>query len=303
MPNSRKRAFSLIEISVVIVIISIVIAGVVKGNSLLAKSRLVNAQYLTERSPIIDMPDLMVWYETSLESSFINTEEKDGLNISTWNDNRSNATTKNNATQTTSANQPTFHENIFNGAIPALRFNGSNSYLSFSGTPIVNGPYTIFIVEQKRVDPASGTSICLLGDDSTSLNLCYLNNGGTIEINQAHDSYKNYYDTALNYSQNPVARIHSFWFNTSGGDGSASNKKYWLNGGGASPDAISNASNINQATAITSFSNATIGRGLSSSSYFNGDIAEIIIFTRALKTEERNAIEGYLSKKYNIELS
>ena len=32
----------------------------------------------------------------------------------------------------------------------------------------------------------------------------------------------------------------------------------------------------------------------------NGDIGEIIIFSRALKTEERQAVERYLGKKWGI---
>ena len=34
-----------------------------------------------------------------------------------------------------------------------------------------------------------------------------------------------------------------------------------------------------------------------------GDIAEIIIFDRALKAEDRKAIEQYLSKKWGIKLT
>ena len=36
--------------------------------------------------------------------------------------------------------------------------------------------------------------------------------------------------------------------------------------------------------------------------FHNGFIAEIIIYSRALNTEERKSVEAYLSKKYAIKL-
>lgn len=37
--------------------------------------------------------------------------------------------------------------------------------------------------------------------------------------------------------------------------------------------------------------------------YFNGYIGEIIVFNRVLKTEERKAVEAYLGKKWNVQVS
>ena len=51
----------------------------------------------------------------------------------------------------------------------------------------------------------------------------------------------------------------------------------------------------------SAFAGAALGRYVSS--YFNGDIGEVIIFTRALRNDERMAIENYLSKKYDIKIS
>jgi hypothetical protein len=36
---------------------------------------------------------------------------------------------------------------------------------------------------------------------------------------------------------------------------------------------------------------------------YNGEMAEIILFNRALKNEERQSIEDYLSRKYSIKIS
>ena len=46
-----------------------------------------------------------------------------------------------------------------------------------------------------------------------------------------------------------------------------------------------------------------IGYSSVSSQYWNGDIAEIIVFNRALKTEERQAVEKYLGQKWGIKVA
>jgi hypothetical protein len=45
------------------------------------------AQNLTQSSPVPSIKDLSVWYETSLDKSFIDAEESDGTPITTWFDN------------------------------------------------------------------------------------------------------------------------------------------------------------------------------------------------------------------------
>ena len=70
---------------------------------------------------------------------------------------------------------------------------------------------------------------------------------------------------------------------------------------GAAMDTVSSGS----ASAARDFaSGASIGsfyNGTARSSYFNGHIAEIIMFDRALKQEEKSAIDAYLTKKWAIE--
>lgn len=51
----------------------------------------------------------------------------------------------------------------------------------------------------------------------------------------------------------------------------------------------------------TAFNN-TIGKTFNTE-YMNGTIGEIIIFDRALNTEERRSVELYLSKKWSIKIS
>ena len=277
----------MVELSIVILIITILIAGVTQGSRLVKKSRLSEAQTLTTQSSVNDYPDLVLWYETSLQSSIADQESNDGNNVSTWYDNSPQAITKNHATQSNIANQPKFYSDIFNGAIPALRFDGSQ-FLNFDGSILANNSYTVFVVEQRR--SANSTISPFIGGSDTSttngnLTLGYRNNTTMTQAQSSNDM-----DFATPAYTSPITKIHSFYLNTTDG------KKYWLNGGD-NPDAV----NAGQTASLVSYNGAAVGRY--SANYFNGDLGEIIIFKRALRSEERKTIEDYLSKKYNIKIN
>ena len=59
-----KLAFSLIEISVVILIIGILIAGISQGIDLFADYRFITAKNLTKNSRVGRIEDLEIWLET-----------------------------------------------------------------------------------------------------------------------------------------------------------------------------------------------------------------------------------------------
>ena len=278
-----KRAYSLFELSITVLIIAIIIAGVTQTTTILKKSYLATAQTLTKNSIVNHLDNLMLWYETSLDSSFLDSEIGDSNSISTWIDNNPNALTKNNATQNIAASKPQYLENIFNKTIPALRFAGDD-LLVFDGTSLANNSYTIFVVEQRR-SSASGNYFIggLTLSSNQNLVLGYRDN---VTITQSH--YANDLDVTITGYSTPTPRIHSFVFDTTNG------KNYWLNG------ALTNSAAA-QTSALTSFSNAAVGRY--NSSFYNGDLAEVIIFKSKLKSEDRRAVEIYLSKKYQISLS
>jgi competence protein ComGC len=286
--KKSSSAFSLIEVSLVILIISLIAAGILTTTNLIKKSRLQTAQVLTKNSPVNNISNLVAWFETSLDSSFVGNEKSDGTTISTWYDNNPDAASKNNATQSTSTNRPTFTTNIFNSGIPGLKFDGSNDTLPFDGSSLINSSYSIFIVEQKT---SNKTLNCIIGGSAsvanTNLHLCYALDD---KIRFGHLSNNlDYQNSALSYSS-PKTIMHSFIFNIAVG------KKYWLNGGSSA------TASDTQTAAITSFAGSNIGSFLSSNIY-EGNIAEIIIFNRALITEERRSIENYLGKKYNLTLN
>ncbi len=283
LPN--KTAFSLIEISIVIVIIAILIVGSLNGVEMIRKARLTAAQSLTEQSIVAKINNLLVWYETSLNRSFIEAERDNGLKISKWRNINPSSLISNDATQNTVINQPTYYNNRFNGALPALNFDG-NDFMNYIGSELINSSYSVFIVENRM---SAGNLLTMVGGSSTTVNgnliLSYRN---STTITQAH------YGNDLNYTipafSSPIVRMHSFLFNKTYG------KKYWLNGGN-NPK----AQNSTQTSPLISYSNSWLGRY--AGNYYFGDIAEIIIFKRSLTSEERKSVEEYLGKKYNIAIS
>ncbi len=284
MPKkSLRTAFSLVEISVVLAIITAIVVGVIKSQAMFLKARLSTAQTITQNSSVKDIADLAIWYETTLESSFLFSEQVDGGAISVWQDNSSNAASKNNATQTSTSSKPKFYEKVFNDSLPAIRFDGVNDFLTFDGSPLIGSSYTIFVVEQRR---ASTSQMMFLGGVNDNLQLGYRSE---TSVTQAHSSGVFNDFTVAAYSS-PTPRIHTFWFNVAAG------QKYWINGGSGADD-----TGVGFSSALTSYSGAAIGRYLTH--YLNGDIAEIIIFTRALQTTERQVVETYLSQKYNLTIS
>lgn len=163
----KHSAFSLIEMSIVIAIVGILIAGVAQASKMVKKSMLSTARTLTKRSVVNEMSGLVMWYETTLENSFIKTEMVDGVQVSTWYDNNPQAVTKTNATQSTTANKPIYTDNIING-LPALKFGGTKN---FTTTNVCGQNYTIFVIFRTGVTTVNNylTGWTLLLADATGV--------------------------------------------------------------------------------------------------------------------------------------
>lgn len=283
LKNYFKKAFSIIEMSIVLLVIAILVGGISATKSMINKARLANAQSLTQNSIINNLTDdLVIWLETSLDTSFIASEVKNDLSkISVWRDNNKNAVNKNNATQNTSANQPIIVKNAFYDSIPAVRFSGVQ-LLNYNGTELVRSSYTIFVVEQRR---DSAINRYFIGGSSATTNgnltLGYRTNTTSTQAHWGNDV-----DATVTGYTSPSPLIHRFYFNNSLG------KRYSING-------TLLASAPAQLNSLVSYSGARIGSSINSLSYF-GDIAEIIIFKRSLKNDEIKSIENYLSSKYGI---
>ena len=92
-----------------------------------------------------------------MDESFIDIEAEDGSTISTWNDINVQKINRDNATQSSASSRPLYVANVFNNAIPAVRFDGSNDFFSIDGQYLVGNPYTIlqlrggYLLRERRI--------------------------------------------------------------------------------------------------------------------------------------------------------
>lgn len=296
-PLKNKTAFSLIELSIVILIIGIIVAGVTQSSRLISAFKLSTARNLTQSSPAASLSNMVLWFETTSEKSFIETEADNSLTVSQWNDINPTSNTKYTVTQATSGARPTYTTNCMN-SLPCLRFSpsGVGDYFSFDGSFLVNSDYTVIVVEQRR--SGSGTYNFFIGGVTAAQNQNLILGYRTVDTKLTFGTYSNDLDATIAAfsASNIIPRIHVFTFSSTSG------KTLHLNGVSQSLAQAAETPQTPVPTApITAFSGSSIGYyNAGVTVYYNGDLCEIMMFNRALKTEERRSIESYLSKKWNI---
>jgi prepilin-type N-terminal cleavage/methylation domain-containing protein len=278
--NKKSKAFSLIELSIVILIIGIIIASIIGGKKLVTLSNFSKARTLTSSSAVAGIDNLELWLETTSKDSFLTGQNIDGTEILTWRDINPQNNNKRDATGITTTS-PIYTESAMNG-LPVLRFNGSNQFLTFTVSSLIGGDFTVFIIEQRRstasnnyIIGSTGATYPLLVGYSTST--FYENTVGGI----SHSSVVTAYST-------PIPRIRTLTYTYS-----TANIIARVNG--TQTDSFSPLGSFN------AYSTPAIGRNISN--YFNGDVGEIIMYSRALSDFERDEVEKYLSKKWGIKLS
>jgi prepilin-type N-terminal cleavage/methylation domain-containing protein len=169
-----KTAFSLIEISLVVLIVGILISGVSLGVDLYNDFKLTTARQLTINSRVGRIEDLVAWYETTNQNVFSKGEGTfEDLNkfeenqaINRWKDSNPKTSYKIDATQTATASQPTI---IFDKttSLPIVRFE-SGKFLNLpDGTvPFGNQAYTVIFVS--KIDANCNCPVLTSGDGSVS---------------------------------------------------------------------------------------------------------------------------------------
>ena len=277
--------FSLLELSIVIIVIGLLVLGITKGSVIIARAKIASAKALTNSSPAAITPDLVAWYEPVLDSSFNSAQTIDGTTLTNsnggvWFDN--SPLKGNNVTANTAA---TYKESVIN-SLPSVRFGGA-AFLTFNSLPLNQKDYTVFVVEQRSLATSvtAGRFLSLGGAN----NLGYATDT-TITMPGGSGS-----QIVAAYSI-PIPRILTFL--SSSTVMTTATKGVFLNGGAGNIAANAAADSL-----ITATSSGFIGKDNAATSFYTGDIAEVIIYNRALKASERNDIQGYLSKKYGIKVT
>jgi hypothetical protein len=338
MKKKHKIAFSMVELSVVLVIISVIVGSMITVNKMSSMSKMAVARSLTASSPVKDMDGLYAWLETTMPQSIDNADINSGLPVQRWYDlspkhndalfgDDRNTCAGAPVTVNTSSTCYVYRTDGING-LPTIFNSGDNGYgclFRFSDYKQLElSDFTIIIVEKYI---RNTTNIVLpMPIISQSINSTLFDTGGLYIGYGARNDGNNIYfahrstiihgfpDFAeLHYptpSVQNIPKIHVFGLKQSVG------RYYFLNG--------SNSADIVPSAASTYFvsdeGKQPLAKGLSCTgnyatgykpaiyigSYndnnYNGHLGEIIIFSRSLSDNERKEIEQYLSKKWNIPL-
>lgn len=286
--NIKKKytAFSLIELSIVLTIIGILIAGALNASTVIVRMRLSNARTLTEESPVKNISGLIAWYETTLDSSFENSVVVDSYtddpsSVKKWYDTSKGSLSLRKATNNQmlgpidTSSSVSYEKNGIN-KMPSFRFGGNgglklssfrNGALSSASIFIVLQPTNIDTTE-RDVFGGAGSSNYL----TISTSRATINRGSSLDI-----------ATNIFGSQAPVI----FALYESGTSGIYANSVNTLLGSGNAGSNSLNGIYLGE-------------RNGGSSNDFEGLISEVIIFNGTIKASDRREVMNYLSKKYNI---
>lgn len=301
--KNKSSAFSLIELSIVILIIGVLIAGVTQASRLVRQSKLTTARTLTQSSAVNSIKGLVLWLEPTMENSFKSSEAVDGTTLTTWYDINPQLSIPNTFSAGTGI---TYKASSGINSLPAVAFADNNTSLSNTLAVPINAPfgsYTVCYVARSTNLTAENT-ILYNGTSGTNGFGISLTSTGATKVTYGVSSTFNFGITAAAASGNADIVCVTFDPNSVNGvpQATAAAKAY-KNGGGVSSDT---AKTITVSNWVDPTSGAVrVGNSTASSTTtdFIGEIAEIIIFDNALKKADRQEVEKYLSKKYGITIA
>lgn len=298
MKNSnRKSAFSLVEISIVIIIIGILVAGVTQSSRLLTQAKLSSAKSMTQSSPVSSITGLSLWIDSVSDASFQSNDLDDATTITTWNDINPQTITKANLTP---SGGPLYKTNVING-LPAILFDGVDDFASTANFSNISSASTVFAVVKLPSTLAAQTIFSKRATTGTAINIEF---GTTVATGWTYaDGGASYNPTA---SSAPTAASGSYVvsvvYNLSSADSGTSTATgvHFFQNGSTTPFTLNHFATTGSPTSVSE--NLFVGKsGLTATpAFFSGHIGELVIFDRALKREERRSIEAYLGKKWGI---
>ena len=291
--NKKHTAFSLMELSIVILIISIITAGITQSSKLISSFRLSSSRNLTQNSPVSATEGLVGWFESVSVASFADAETNNGSQVSQWNDINPQSSLKKSLTQPTAGNRPTYTLSAING-IPALKFTSSSSqYLEFPFSGDFNQKnFTIFAVVQPTAAPTGNGAIISSVTEATFKGYAmYLTSGSQYQTWLGSVAASAWQGTTISAAgaANNTALLTAVYDGT--------NYRFYFDGAQVGANlAVNFDPNILRVLRIGAAGNDTT----TATSFFNGYIGEIIIYGRALKNDDRTPIEAYLTKKWGL---
>jgi len=293
MRKSTSKAFSLVELSIVILIIGILIAGITQSSRLVAQMKLNTARTVTQSSPVASIKNLSLWLETSTVDSFLDSETADATNLSTWYDINPQASQKLTGTVNVASSDITYKANGING-LPTVNFKVGASVatrrIALSAVPAVsNSASTVFVVYRDYSASVSTQRAVFWNGSTTSIGWGY--------YKTVTDGYRRI-ATSTSVGETGTAMGSGPEIASMTISGSAGTAALYINGASISlSDGTLASFTASDGFIIGNYTNGTYATP------WEGHISEIIMYDGVLKTEDRKSVESYLGKKYGIKVS
>jgi prepilin-type N-terminal cleavage/methylation domain-containing protein len=286
-----SSAFTLVEISVVIIIIGILLAGISQVFEMISEASLKSARTLSKASRITRTDDLSLWLDATSEKAF-DKEKDDNSTVSIWKDTNPKSTSPASSSSTLSSLYPSY---ILSGisSLPAVRFKKTSATVGNCVT----------IPSQSFVNNSEDFTLYLTYSPIT------LDDGIIIEKNNATatsfpfslELNSGFYKFSVKDSSNTISvtGARQAKINTPNLIRLSRTK-------GSQIEISINGISSSQSDTLTSstFNNAELSigcrNGATPANFINGDIGETSFFNRNLSVKEKTDIEEYLYKKWKM---
>lgn len=285
MFKRNQKGFSLIEISVVIIIIGILIAGISQASDMIDESNLKGARSASRGSRVSRTKDLVLWLDATADGAVLNSANKQALDsesVAQWKD--SNPNSIDGFVLTGVA--PQYNANKTSG-LPSIYFSGASHLKLSNKFDNSAGEYTVYLIYQ----PAVLSNSVIMEKRSSAQTEAYpyrLDLDATNLVYKLSDSNE---VISSSSTKKPSAGKTNLIRLSRSATGVLT----------ISVDDVS-ASGTARAPSVVNSSELIIGarNGTPIVNYINGRIGELIIFDRDLNPVEKSDIEKYLYKKWKL---
>lgn len=284
--RKNRKGFSLIEISVVILIIGVLIAGISQASDMIDEAALKGARTASRGSRIPRVKDLVLWVDAVSDGgslTSVNKQAVDADTVTQLKDFNPNSNAK-----LTLSGSSTFSSNKISG-LPGITLSSasSNNFKLTTRFDNSTGEYTIYLIYQPVALPASGAvGVILEKRNATSGVFPYrleIDSGGLYRYSNSN-SVVVYGSKKASAGKTNLIRISR---------SSIGAVVLEVDGSPASGTSASFIGN-NDELIIGAQNGTTI------TNYVNGRIGELIIYERDLVLSEETDIENHLYKKWKL---
>ena len=284
-------AFTLVEISVVIIIVGILLAGISQVFEMISEASLRSARTLSKASRITRTDDLALWLDATSDKAF-DKEKDDNTTVSIWKDTNPKSTSTVSSSTSLASLYPSYILSAIS-SLPAVRFKKTNASVG----------NCITIPSQSFVNNSEDFTLYLTYSPIT------LDDGVIIEKNNATattspfslELNSGFYKFSVKDSSNTISVIgaRQAKINTPNlirlSRTKGSQIEISINGVSSSQSDTLTSSTFNDAELAIGCRN-----GATPANFINGDVGEVSFFNRNLSAKEKTDIEEYLYKKWKM---